>query len=135
MTQYNSLNVKLSNSQLNKLKSSIKNETDVVLRISSSMVRNSNDNTNFPNELLLTNRQVANIRKAFAKNTSNDIKLSKTQLSKMIESGGFLGRLLRPLLKTGLLLIKNVIKPLAKSVLIPLGLTAAASAADAGIKS
>ena len=135
MTQYNSLNVKLSNSQLNKLKSSIKNETDVVLRISSSMVRNSNDNTNFPNELLLTNRQVANIRKAFAKNTSNDIKLSKTQLSKMIESGGFLGRLLHPLLKTGLLLIKNVIKPLAKSVLIPLGLTAAASAADAGIKS
>ena len=59
MTQYNSLNVKLSNSQLNKLKSSIKNETDVVLRISSTMVGNSNDNTNFPHELLLTNRQVA----------------------------------------------------------------------------
>ena len=58
MTQYDSLNVKLSNSQLNKLKSSIKNETDVVLRISSNMVGNSN-------ELLLTNRQVANIRKAF----------------------------------------------------------------------
>ena len=57
----------------------------------------------------------------------------KTQLSKMIQSGGFLGRLLGPLLKTGLPLIKNVIKPLAKSVLIPLGLTAAASAADAGI--
>ena len=69
MTQYNSLNVKLSNSQLNKLKSSIKNEIDVVLRISSNMVGNSNDNTNFPNELLLTNRQVGNIRKAFAKNT------------------------------------------------------------------
>ena len=66
MTQYNSLNVKLSNSQLNKLKSSIKNETDVALRISSNMVSNSNDNTNFPHELLLTNRQVANIRKAFA---------------------------------------------------------------------
>ena len=77
MTQYNSLNVKLSNSQLNKLKSSIKNETDVVLRIS-NMVSNSNDNTNFPHELLLTNRQVANISKAFAKNTSTDIKLSKT---------------------------------------------------------
>ena len=133
MTQYNSLNVKLSNSQLNKLKSSIKNETDVVLRISSNMVGNSNDNTNFPHELLLTNRQVANIRKAFAKNTSIDIKLSKTQLSKMIQSGGFLDRLLGPLLKTGLPLIKNVIKPLANSVLIPLGLTAAASAADAGI--
>ena len=64
MTQYNSLNVKLSNSQLNKLKSSIKNETDVVLRISSNMVGDSNDNTNFPHELFLTNRQVANIRKA-----------------------------------------------------------------------
>ena len=55
MTQYNSLNVKLSNSQLHKLKSSIKNETDVVLRISSNMVSNANDNTNFPHELLLTN--------------------------------------------------------------------------------
>ena len=133
MTQYNSLNVKLSNSQLNKLKSSIKNETDVVLRISSNMVGNSNDNTNFLHELLLTNRQVANIRKAFAKNTSTDIKLSKTQLSKMVQSGGFLGKLLGSLLKTGLPLIKNVIKPLAKSVLIPLRLTAALSAADAGI--
>ena len=89
--------------------------------------------TNFPHQLLLTNRQVANICKAFANNSSLDIKLSKTQLSKMIQSGEFLGRLLGPLLKTGLPLIKNVIKPLAKSVLIPLGLTAAASAADAGI--
>ena len=97
------------------------------------MVGNSNDNTNFPHELLLTNRQVENIRKAFAKNTSIDIKLSKTQLSKMIQSGGFLGRLLGPLLKTGLPLMKSVTKLLAKSVLIPLGLTAAASAADAGI--
>ena len=133
MTQYNSLNVKLSNSQLNKLKSSIKNETDVVLRISSNMVSNSNDNTNFPHELLLTNRQVANIRKAFTNHSSINIKLSKTQLSKMIQSGGFLGKLLGPLLKTGLPLMKSVIKPLAKSVLIPLGLTAAADAADAGI--
>ena len=97
------------------------------------MVGNSNDNTNFPHELLLTNRQVANIRKAFAKNTSTDIKLSKTQLSKMIQSGGFLGKLLGPLLKTGLPLMKSVIKPLAENVLIPLGLTAAASAADARI--
>ena len=105
----------------------------ILLRISSSMVGNSNDNTNFPHKLLLTNRQVANICKAFAKNTSTGIKLSETQLSKMIQSGGFLGRLLGPLLKTGLPLIKSVIKPLAKSVLIPLGLTAAASAADAGI--
>ena len=97
------------------------------------MAGNSNDNTNFPHELLLTNRQVENIRNAFVKNTSIAIKLSKTQLSKIIQSGGFLGRLLGPLLKTGLPLIKSVIKPLAKSVLIPLGLTAAASAADAGI--
>ena len=134
MTQYNSLKVKLSNSpQLSKLKSAIKNETDVVLRLSSNMVGNSNDNTNFPHELLLTNRQVANIRKAFANHLSTDIKLPKTELSKMIQSGGFLGRLLGPLLKTGLPLMKSVIKPLAKSVLILLGLTAAASAADAGI--
>ena len=133
MTQYNSLNVKLLNSQLSKLKSAIKNENDVVLRLSSNMVGNSGDNSNFSHELLLTNRQVANIRKAFAKNTSIDIKLSKTQLSKMIQSGGLLGRLLGPLLKTGLPVMKSVIKPLAKSVLIPLGLTAAASAADAGI--
>ena len=91
--------------------------------------------TNFPYKLLLTNRQVLNLRKAFVNNSSTNIKLSKTQLSKMIQSGGFLGRLLGPLLKTGLPLIKNVVKPLAKSVLIHLGLTAAAAAAaaDAGI--
>ena len=70
--------------------------------------------TSFPHELLLTNRQVSNLRKSFANNSSTDIKLSETQLSKIIQSGGFLGRLLRPLLKTGLPLIKNVIKPLAK---------------------
>ena len=97
------------------------------------MISDSDDKINFPHELLLTNRQVANRRKTFANNLSTDIKLSKTQISKMIQSGGFLGRLLGPLLKTGLPLMKNVIKPLAKSVLIPLGLTAAASAADAGI--
>ena len=91
------------------------------------------NDTNFPHKSLLTNRQVANLHKAFANHLSTDIKLSKTQLSNMIQSGGFLGRLLGPLLKTGLPLMKNVIKPLAKSVLIPLGLTAAASAADAGI--
>ena len=133
MTQYNSLNVKLSNSQLNKLKSAIKNESEVVLRLSSNMIGDSNDKTNFPHELLLTNRQVANLRKVFANYLSTDIKLSKTQLSKMVQSGGFLGRHLGPFLKTGLPLIKNVIKPLAKSVLIPLGLTEAASAANTGI--
>ena len=133
MTQYNRVNVKLSNSQLNKLKSAIKNENDVVIRLSPNMIGDSNDQTNFPHELLLTDRQVSSIRKAFSNNSSVDIKFSKTQLSKMIQSGGFLGRLLGPLLKTGLPLISNVIKPLAKCVLIPLGLIAAASAADAGI--
>ena len=97
MTQYNSLNVKLSNSQLNKLKSAIKNETEVVLRLSSNM---SGDNeTNFPHKLSLTNRQVTNLRKAFANYLSTDIKLSKTQLSKMIQPGRFIGMLLGPLLK------------------------------------
>ena len=85
------------------------------------------------NKLLLTNRKVSNLRKGFANHASVDIRLSKTQLSKIIQSEGFLGRLLGSLLKTGLPLIKNVIKPLAKSVLIPLGLTAAASTADVGI--
>ena len=131
MTQNNSLNVKLSNSQLDKLKSAIKNETEVVLRLSSNMI--GDNETNFPHKLLLTNRQVANLRKAFADKSSTDIKLSKTQISKMIQSVGFLGRILSPLLETELPLIKNVIKPLARIVLISLGLTAGASAADAGI--
>ena len=132
MTQYNSLNVKLSNSLLDKLKSAIENEAEEVLRLSSNMV--GDDETNLPHELLLTNKQVANLLQAFANYSSTDIKLSKTQVSKMILTGWFLGRLLGPLLKTGLPLMKNVIKPLAaKSVLIPLGLTAAASAADVGI--
>ena len=65
------------------------------------MVGNSDDETNFPFKLLSTNKQVANIRKAFANNSSFNIKLSKTQLSKMIHSGGFLGKLCGPLLKTG----------------------------------
>ena len=133
MTQYNTANVKLSNLQLNKLKSAIKNENDVVTRLSPNMIGDSNDKTNFPHELLLTDRQVSSFCKAFSNNSSVDIKFSKTHLSKMIQSGGFLGKLLGPLLKTGLPLIKNVITPLAKNVLIPLGLTAAASAADAGI--
>ena len=126
--------MKLSSSQLNKLNSVIKNETDVVIRLSSNMVGDSNDQTNFPHELLLTDRQVSSIRKAFSNNSSVDIKFTKTQLSKMIQSRGFLGKLLGPLLKTGLPLIKNIITPLAKSAFIPLGLTAAASAVDAGMR-
>ena len=83
MTQHNSLNVKLSNSQLNKLKSTIKNESEVVLRLSSNMI--GDDETNFRRKLFLTNRQVANLRKAFAIYLSTNIKLSRTQLSKMIQ--------------------------------------------------
>ena len=75
MTQYNSLNVKLSNLQLNKFKSVIKNETEVVLRLSSNMI--SDNEANFPHKLLLTNTQVSNLRKAFANNSSANIKLSK----------------------------------------------------------
>ena len=126
MTQYDGLNVKLSSSQL-------KNETEVVLRLSPTIIGNSDDQTNFPHKLLVTERQVSHFRNAFSNNSSTDIKLLKIHLSKMIKLGGFPRRLLGSLLKTGLPLIKSLIKPLAKSVLIPLGLTAAASAADAGI--
>ena len=133
MTQYNISNVKLLDSQLSKLKSEIKNKIEVILRLSSNMIGNADDKIIFLHELLLTNRQVANFCKTFAKNSSTNIKLSKTQLSKMIQSGGFLGRLLNRLLKTGLPLMKNAIKSLAKIFRFPLGLTVAISAADAGI--
>ena len=126
MTQHSSLNVKLSNSQLNKLKSAIKNGTDVILRLSSNMIGNSDDEANFPHKSLLTNRQVANICKAFANHTSTDINFSKAQLTKM-QKGGFL-RFLALLLKSGLPVLKSSIKPLGM-----LGLTAAASATDAAI--
>ena len=114
----NNLNVKLSISQLNKLNFAVKNKTEVLLRLSSNMVGNLGDETNFLHKLLLINRQVANVHKVFA---------NKFQLFKMIQSGEFLSRLLVPLLKIGLPLMKSVIKPLAKSVLIPLGLNAEAS--------
>ena len=82
MAQYNRVNVRLSNSQLNKSKSAIKNENDVVIRLSANMIGDSNDQTNFPHELLLTDRQVSIIGKAFSNNSSVDIKFSKAQLSK-----------------------------------------------------
>ena len=88
MTQYNSLNAKLSNSELNKLKSAIENGLEVVLRLSSNMI--GHNESNFPHKLLLTNRQVSNLRRAFENYLSADIRLSKTQLSKMIQSGGFI---------------------------------------------
>ena len=123
MTQYNSVNVKLSNFQLNKLKSAIKNATAVTLKLSSNMIGDSNDKINFPHKLLLTDRQVSKICKAFANNSLDNIKLSITQLSKITQSGGFFDRLFGALLKNGLQLMKNVLKPLANSILIPLGLT------------
>ena len=104
------------------------------MEISSNVVGDSNDENNFLHKLLLTNTQVSKFLNAsFANNSSANIKLSKTQLHKIGQSGGFLGRILGPLLKTGLPLIRNILKPLAKSVLIPLELTAPASATDAAI--
>ena len=90
MTQYNTLNVKLSNSQLDKLKSAIKNRTEVTLNL---LIGNSNDETNFLHKLLLTTH-VSKIRKAFANGSSSNIKFSKTHLSKRIVSGEFVGEFL-----------------------------------------
>ena len=86
MTQYYTLNAELSNSQFNKLKSAIRNRTDTTLNLSSNLIRNSNDKTNFPHELLLTDTEVSKIlRRAFANGSSAYTKFSKTQLSKMIQ--------------------------------------------------
>ena len=230
MTQSNTLKVKFSNSQLNNLKSGIKNGTEVTLNHSSNLIGNSNDETSFPHKILLTDAQVSKVRKTFANGSSANIKLSKTQLSKMIQSGGVMTGIsgmdnfinfpfemenlylkelsnidtkkinrnnlfidaglniigkkvkeksgsgvtltdneikdimkvikslenrgillkgttrkttsqeggflnfLRPLITAGLPIMKNVLTPLAKIVLIPLGLTAAASATDAAIQ-
>ena len=90
----------MSNSQLNKLKSGTKSNTEETLKISSYIVGDSNDGNNFPHKLLLINTQFSRLRKAFANNSSSNIKLSKTQLNKTEQSGEFLGRLLGPLLKT-----------------------------------
>ena len=94
----------------------MKNGNEVTLKLSSIVIGDSNDENNFPHKLLLTNTQVSKLCKAFANNSSANIKLSKTQLHKIGQSGGFLGRLLGPLLNTGLPLMKNVFKPQAKSV-------------------
>ena len=110
-----------------KLKLATKNETRTTLRLSSHIISNSNDKTDFPHELLLTNGQVPSLPKAFANNLSTKIKLSKTQLSKVIEWGGCLGSLL----KIALLLMENVLTPFAKSVLIPLESTEVAPATEA----
>ena len=128
MVEYSKVNVKLLNGRLNKLKNAVNDKTGTTLRMSSKIF----NGKDLPHELLLTIRQKTKLRNSFNNNMSTDLKLSEAQISKIIQSEGFLGRLLCPLLKAGLPLIKNVIKPLAKSFLIPLGLTAAASAADAG---
>ena len=90
MTQYNILKVKLSNSQLNKLKLGLKNGTEITLKLSSNVVGDANDENNFPHKLLLTNTQVSRLHKVFANNSSANIKLSKTKLHKIGQSGGFL---------------------------------------------
>ena len=131
MTQCNILYLKLSNLQLNKLKSRIKNGTEGTLQISLNAVDDSNDQNNFPHKLLLTNLQVSKLCKAFANGLSANVKLSKTQLRKIGQSRGVLGRLLG--IVVVLRLIENILKLLSKIVLIPLGLTAVASSIDAAI--
>ena len=115
MVEYSKVNVKLSDRQLKKLKTIVKNKTGTTLRMGLKML----DGNDLPHELLLTTGQRTKLRNAFNNNMSTDLKLCKAQISKIIQSGEFLGRLLDPLLKTGLPLIKNAVKPLAKSVLIP----------------
>ena len=126
MVEYSKVNVKLSDTQLKKLKNAVKNKTGTTLRISLKMF-NGND---LQHELLLTTRQKTKLRNAFNNNMSTDLKLSKAQISKIIQSGGFLGSLLSklagPLMKVAI--------PLAKKVLAPSGMTAAASAINAGIQ-
>ena len=133
MVEYTKVNVRLSDSQLKKLKDAVSNNTGTTSRISLKMF----NGNNLPYELLLRTRQKNKNKNAFNNNTFTNIKLSKAQINKIIQSGGSLGKLPGLLLKTGLPLTKNVIKPLAKSVLIPSGLTAADAgihtAADAGI--
>ena len=126
MVEYSKVNVKSSDIQLKKLKTAVKNKTGTTLRISLKMF-NGND---MPHELLLTTRQKTKLRNAFNNNMSTDLKLSKAQISKIIQSGGFSGSLLSklagPLMKVALSLVKNV--------LARLGIITAASGIDTGIQ-
>ena len=126
MVEYNKVNVKLADTQLKKLKTAVKNKTGTTLRINLKMF----NGNNLPHELLLTTRQKTKIRNAFSNNMPTDLKFSKAQSFKIIQSGGFLGSLLSKLAVP----LTNIAIPLAKNVLAPLGITAAASAIDAGIK-
>ena len=103
MVEYNTVNAKLSNSQLNNLKSTVKSNEGATLRMSARMF----NGNNLTHELLLTTRQTTKLRNAIENNMSTDIKLSKAQISKIIQYGGFLGKLLGPLLKTGLPLLNQ----------------------------
>ena len=123
MVKYSKVNVRLSNTQLKKLKDAVKDNTGTTLQINLKMF----DGNDLPHDLLLTTRQKTKLRNAFNNNMSANIKLSKAQISKIIQSGGFLGSLLSKL-------VMKVAVPLAKNVLAPLGITAAASAIDAGIQ-
>ena len=125
MVEYNKINAKLSNLRVSKLKSAVKNNEGTTLRMSAKIF----DPQDLPHELFLTTRQTTKLRNAIENNMSADIKLSKAQIKKIVQSGGFLGRLLGPLLKTGQPLLKSVIKPLGV-----LGLTAASSAINACIQ-
>ena len=102
MVEYSKVNIKLSDTQLKKLKTAVKDKTGTTLRMSLKMFAENE----LPHELLLTTRQKTKLRNSYNNNMSNDLKLSKAQISKIIQSGRFLGRLLAPLLKTGLPLIK-----------------------------
>ena len=126
MVEYSKVNLKLSDSQMKKLKDAVKDSTGTTLRINFKMF----DGNDLPHELLLTARQKTKLRNAFNNNMSTDIKLSKAQITKIIQSGGFLGSLLSKLAGP----LMKVAVPLAKNILAPLGITAAASAIDAGIK-
>ena len=99
---------------------------EVTLKLPSNMIGDSNGETDFPHKLLLNDKQNSNLRNTFVNNSSVNIKLSKTQLSKIVQSAGFLGRLLGPLMKVGLPLMKYVLKPLTKNVLITFELITAA---------
>ena len=126
MVEYSKVNVKLTDTKLNKLKTAVKNKTWKTLRISLTMF----DGDDLPHELLLTTRQKAKLKNAFNNNMSNNLKLSKAQITKIIQSGGFVGSLLSKLANP----LMKVASPLAKNILAPLGITAAASAIDAGIR-
>ena len=126
MVEYTKVNVKLSDTQLKKLKDAVRNNTGTTLRINFKMLHGKN----LPHELLLMTRQKTKLRNALNNNTSTDIKLSKAQITKIIQSGGFLGSLLSKLAGP----LMEVAVPLAKNILIRLGMTAAASAIDAGVQ-